>query len=181
MNTLKLMYINEHWNPYLIINEPKEKVYTAMDNKVNLHDGHFVYGVSELGFYSFGYWANQENKRPGHGGLWSSNSGTLGSIIGKEVTEAGVKLEKEGSFFRMAMSIDSLRRILPPEYYIENHPFSDGMSNWKIHHKDDASIDLSAYGWYQYPTREYEFETELLKERPKGNEATESPSEAAAG
>lgn len=166
MNRLKLMYINGHWNPYLTVNEPKEKVYPAeMNNTIKLDDGQFVYSVSELGFYSFGYWANQEKDRPGHGGLWSSNSGTLTSIIGEETIEIGLKLEEKGAYLRMATSVDALKRILPLEYNIENHPLSDGMSYWKIHHKDDENLDLSGYGYYGGPTREYEFETELLRER----------------
>lgn len=165
MNKLRLLYINGHWNPYLIVKEHREMIFPEMDNKVKLGDGHFLYGVSELGFYSFGFWANQENKRPGHGGLWSSNSGTLGSVIGKEVTEVGVTEKENGSYFRMAMSVDTLKSILPGDYYMQNHPFSDGASYWKVHHKDDESLDLTAYGWYEQPEREYEFETIQVRER----------------
>ncbi|WP_211746369.1 hypothetical protein [Paenibacillus sp. Marseille-Q4541] len=182
MNTLKLIYFNQQWNPYFLLDEPKEKVYPGkLDNTFKFGDGDFLYSFSELGLCDFGFRAHKEKDKPGHGGLWSSNSGTLTFVLKKSMKEVSVKTTEEVGFVRLAISVETLKNILPSEgYTIVNHPFSDGMEYWNIHHEDDDNLDLSGYGYYGGPTREFEFETAMLQNWPKATDSTESPSEAAA-
>lgn len=65
----------------------EEKVVADMDTSMLIHDedgtaGLLNYGVSEDGVVSFGIWYEEERRRPGHGGYWSSRAGVVAPLIG---------------------------------------------------------------------------------------------------
>jgi hypothetical protein len=65
----------------------EEKVVVDREKCMLMHDedgatGLLHYGISEDGVVSFGIWYEEERRRPGHGGYWSSRAGVVAPLIG---------------------------------------------------------------------------------------------------
>lgn len=101
---------------FLIPIEQGFNEYFKKTEQLEVLQGTFHWGEKD-GFISFGYDSN--SKRTGHGGLWSSNSGSFREYVGIETVEVTVISHENqlgGSCIHMRK--DVLENLLPIEYKI---------------------------------------------------------------
>lgn len=90
------------------------------------------WGENGDGVVSFGLWYFDEDKRPGHGGLWSSRAGVAGPMIGKELVNVAINQ------VATHMTLEALQKILPDEYEVKKRSFG-GELWYEIQLKGDES------------------------------------------
>jgi hypothetical protein len=94
----KLCYFNQHWNIYLYTGNGYESwchdetLETKRSEEKNHHGEYRLrkYEHPEIPIYSFGFFADDESRRPGHGGEWSSNAKHINTIFGTELIEVAL-------------------------------------------------------------------------------------------
>lgn len=111
IHEMEFRYFNECQNLYIKADVEIPKFDKVIDlNKTT----HLHYGINEHGIVNFGLWRDEEHKRPGHGGFWSSREGVVGPLIGEELVHVGI------NGYGVSMIKHRLEEILPEEYYIES-------------------------------------------------------------
>ena len=84
--------------------------------QLELNSGTFHWGETD-GFISFGY--DSKTEKPGHGGLWSSNSKAFREYVGIETVEVTfISHEKEFCGSVIHVRKDLLEGVLPSEYKV---------------------------------------------------------------
>jgi len=82
-----------------------------------VEDGTYYYAENSYGIANFGFENNDPNRRPGGGGLWSSNSEDIREALGHNTMEI-VVIPKEGWKIAAAMKVDNVEKYLTDGYYI---------------------------------------------------------------
>lgn len=86
------------------------------------------------GFVTYGYEAFDEDNKPGHGGLWSSNPNAVHNVTGQWFHNVTIGY---GSWFNLP--VDEIKKIIPDEYVMIYIP--DGVyyssRTWQIIKKSD--------------------------------------------
>lgn len=91
---IKLCYYNGHWNVYIYTKGGYESWIKNPDQIIKKGEyGEFrfrTYNYDEIPIHGFGFMHDDPQRRPGHGGEWSSNSESINPIFGVDVMEVAV-------------------------------------------------------------------------------------------
>lgn len=108
---LRLPYFNGCFNVYIDTYDKVE--FPKKTEEYSINGGVLRYGYDkETGIASFGLWYEQETKRPGHGGLWSSRESVAGPIMGLRLVNTAINM------FSSSMTVEKLSEILPDDFEV---------------------------------------------------------------
>lgn len=133
-------YFNGIQNPY--ITATGDNLIPKFDRVITMSPGqHMHVGENEHGIVNFGLWYDNERKRPGHGGFWSSRESIVGPLIGKRLVAVAINR------IAVSMTVESLEKLLPDEYHIEERETKNGKGTEVVYavQRKDGSHQVTPY------------------------------------
>lgn len=132
--SIQFQYFNQQQNLYIVTTTPN--IIPKFDRIITIEPGaHMHIGENEHGVVNFGLWRDDPNKRPGHGGFWSSRGSIVGPLIGKKLIHLVINR------ISTTMTDEKLLEILPDDYQIVDEPRSAKETYYTIQRKDGVNMD----------------------------------------
>ncbi|KJD42557.1 hypothetical protein [Paenibacillus terrae] len=148
---IRFEYFNGCQNVYIGVvggDEYLNSLIPKFENTISVEEGETIHwGENEHGVVNFGLWNDNPDKRPGHGGMWSSRAGVVGPLIDRKMVDVGI------NGIATHITVEALEKLLPDDYEIRERD-SYGETVYEVHRKDGNNTpsscvtQLHAGYWY---------------------------------